>query len=353
MGEVTKSPLLPIRHEPDFFVCDIFDAAPKGDQASMEFPVFTLSKKPDMSTARYDSADGKRWIEIRPSAKGRATVFDRDVIIYAISQLIAARNQGRPISKTVRFKAYDLLIATNRDTRGGGRAYQLLKQAFERLQGTQIATNIITGGVEQFDVFSMVDRARVIRETRDGRMQEAEIVLSDWIMNAIDNQEVLTLDRRYFLLRGPLERRLYELARKHCGTQSKWAIKLENLQEKTGSRSTSFEFARLVRTIVQNDQDHGHFPGYSLEIDDGKLIVRPKPEMVAERARRERREALSQGRILVSADALQRGKTHCPGWDIHVVESDFKEWIRKKEITVENPDALFIGFCKKRGPYRG
>ena len=45
------------------------------------------------------------------------------------------------------FKAYDLLIATNRDVRGGGRAYQLLSEALDRLQGTQIATNIATGDV--------------------------------------------------------------------------------------------------------------------------------------------------------------------------------------------------------------
>jgi hypothetical protein len=38
VGENTKqrSPLLPVRHQPDFFVCDIFDAAVKGDSASME-----------------------------------------------------------------------------------------------------------------------------------------------------------------------------------------------------------------------------------------------------------------------------------------------------------------------------
>ncbi|WP_443019818.1 replication initiator protein A [Sphingobium sp. CAP-1] len=28
---------------------------------------------------------------------------------------------------------------------------------------------------------------------------------------------MLTLNRRYFRLRKPLERRLYEIARKHCG----------------------------------------------------------------------------------------------------------------------------------------
>ena len=50
VGDNTKerSPLLPVRHQPDFFVCDVFDAALKGDSASMEHPIFSLSKKPDM-----------------------------------------------------------------------------------------------------------------------------------------------------------------------------------------------------------------------------------------------------------------------------------------------------------------
>jgi len=89
-----------------------------------------------------------------------------------------------------------------------------------RLQGTQIETNIVTGGAEQFDVFGIIERARIVRETRDGRMQEVEITLSDWVFNAIQHQEVLTLHRDYFRLRKPLERRMYELARKHCGRQS-------------------------------------------------------------------------------------------------------------------------------------
>ena len=113
-----RSPLLPVRHQPDFFVCDVFDAALKGDSASMEHPIFSLSKKPDMTTRRYDNGDS--WAEVRPGAKGLATIFDRDILIYCISQLMVAVNDGRQISKTLRLRAHDLLIATNRDSSGRG-----------------------------------------------------------------------------------------------------------------------------------------------------------------------------------------------------------------------------------------
>src|SRR3546814_8381533 len=91
----------------------------------------------------------------------------------------------------VRFKAYDLLVATNRGT--DGRGYEQLRSAFKRLQGTQIETNILTGGTEALDIFSLIDRVRIMRETREGRMQEVEVRLSDWVFNAIRSNEVLTL----------------------------------------------------------------------------------------------------------------------------------------------------------------
>ena len=203
VGEITKeirSPLLPDRQQQgDFFVCDIFDAAPKGDMASMAHPIFSLSTKPDYRIRRYEDESGKNYVEVKPSADGLATIHDRDVLIYCISQLMAALNEGRTPSRTVRLKAYDLLKATNRVT--DGRGYEGLRAAMIRLQGTQIETNIVTGGEEQFDVFSIIDRARIVRETRDGRMQEIEIQLSDWVFNAIQAQEVLTLHRNYFRLR--------------------------------------------------------------------------------------------------------------------------------------------------------
>lgn len=251
VGENTKqrSPLLPVRHQPDFFVCDIFDAAVKGDSASMEHPIFSLSKKPDLKVRRYENGD--KWAEIRPSIKGLATVFDRDVLIYCISQLVAAHNDGRRITQRLRLRAYDLLVATNRDT--SGRGYLQLREALERLQGTQIATNVTTGGQEVFDVFGLINRARIVRETRDGRMQEVEIELSDWVFQAVEAQEVLTLDRRYFQLAKPLERRLYELARKHCGNQARFVIGVGLLREKCGSRATLYEFRRMVREVVRDD----------------------------------------------------------------------------------------------------
>jgi plasmid replication initiation protein len=337
-GELVRqrSPLLPARHGADFFVCDVFDAALKGDTASMEHPIFSLSKKPDMKTRRYENGD--KWAEVRPGAKGLATVFDRDILIYCISQLMAALNAGRPVSRVLRLKAHDLLIATNRDT--SGRGYLQLRESLERLQGTQIATNIVTGGQETFDLFSLIDRARIVRETRDGRMQEAEIVLSEWVFQAVEAQEVLTLDRRYFQLAKPLERRLYELARKHVGQQTSFKIGLEKLRAKCGSQSTPKEFRRLLQSIIEDDKQHDHMPGYSFVLDEDMVEMRTKPGKLLPAPR---------NTVHLSAESYTLGRQKAPGWDIHAVEADWRDWMAKKKIIPRNPNAHFLAFCARRG----
>jgi len=259
-----RSPLLPDRYpQQDFFVCDIFDAVPKADMASMEHPIFSVSTKPDMTAREY--RNGSTFVRISPGELGLATVHDRDVLIYCISQLMAAINEGKAVSQVVRFKAFDLLVATNRGV--DGRGYEQLRSAFKRLQGTQVETNILTGGNEELEIFSLIDRAKIVRETREGRMQEVEVRLSDWVFNAIRAKEVLTLNRHYFRLRKPLERRMYEIARKHCGWPGK-PVKfgLATLQAKCGSSSTLREFRRLVKTIADQDGHHHHFPDYTIRL---------------------------------------------------------------------------------------
>ncbi len=339
-----RSPLLPDRHpQKDLFVCDIVDAVPKGDMSSMEHPVFSLSTKPDMRPRRYER--GSSWIEISPSRYGLATVHDRDVLIYCISQCMAAVNEGRQVHRKMRFKAYDMLVATNRQT--SGRGYDLLKDALRRLQGTQIETNLKQGGKEYFRVFGLIESAEIVRETRDGRMLDVEITLSDWVFDAIENNHVLTLSRQYFQLRKPLERRLYELARKHCGAQPEWKIGLENLRDKCGSGSTVKEFRRLVGKIIEDDDAHEHMPDYVYTFEDENLVVRRKK--TAHDA-----PALfrAQSSLHVEPDAYDRARALAPGWDVHQLESEWRSWVFDKAIVVKEPTRHFLSFCKKRGAYR-
>ncbi len=348
MGEISndshasdRSPLLPDRiGQQDLFVCDVFDAAPKGDMASMEHPIFSLSTKPDHRRRRYEH--GKSFVEVRPSPDGLATVHDRDVLIYCISQLIAALNEGRPVTRKVSLQAYDLLKATNRMT--NGQAYEGLRAALRRLQGTQVETNIVTGGTEQFDVFGLIDRARIVRETREGRMQEIEITLSDWVFNAIESNEVLTLHRDYFRLRKPLERRLYELARKHCGMQAEWRISIEHLQKKCGSASTPKEFRRLVSVIVQHDEAHSHMPDYQVRLKDDIVVFQRRASM---RCGKLTPEAAFEVPA-VDPETFAEARKAAPGYDVYFLLQEWQTFAAEQGKPVKNPDKAFIGFCRQR-----
>ena len=347
MTEIEKkvrSPLLPVRHpQRDFFVCDIFDAAPKSDIASMEHPLFTLSTKPDMAPRRYEMNDS--WLELKPSSIGLATVFDRDILIYCISQCMAALNEGRQIHRTMRLSAHDVLKATNRDTSDKG--YAGFKAALTRLRSTEIQTNITTGGLEQWEVFGFIDAAKTIRKSREGRMLAVEITLSDWLFNAIDAKrgEILTISPQYFQLRKPLERRLYEIARKSCGTKNRMLrYRMEKLRMKTGSQSTPKEFRRMVKAIVDTNNEKNHIPDYTFELQDDLFIIRPRSEFTDIYAEPEQVAAIDQ--IRLPDTAYRNARKHAAGYDIYFLEREWRDMLGSKQSIPQNPSGSFVNYVK-------
>ena len=125
----------------EFFICDVFDSF-KDDMASMEHPIFSLSKTPDHRMLVYER--NGFTIKIKPSYSGLATILDKDVLLYLASSLMGAKNRGEKISKTVRFTTYDYLNSTNKSI--GGFQYKQLQEGLERLKGMVIQTNIKTNG---------------------------------------------------------------------------------------------------------------------------------------------------------------------------------------------------------------
>ena len=340
MTEKLRSPLLPDRHPiQDFFICDVTDAIPKDDMGSMEHPIFSLSTKPDLSIREYEHKGTK--ISIIPSALGLATIHDKDILIYCISQLVAKMNTGAELNKTLHLKAYDLLVSTNRNT--DGRGYEQLKGALDRLRGTSIRTNIVTGGKEETEGFGLIDSWKIIRQTEKGRMTELRITLSDWVFNAIIGREVLTLSRDYFRLRKPLERRIYELARKHCGKQDEWVISLALLKKKCGSASEDYEFKRLLAQIYEEDTQHSHIPEYAISFDGENVKFQNRNAIKA---------LPSPERTpfpVLDPETYHDAKTVAPGYDVYYLEEQWRAfWLQSGKPELKSPDAAFLGFCKFR-----
>ncbi len=325
----------------DLFICDVADAVLKDLIPQMEHPFYSLSKKPETAIRRYEH--NGHSLEIIPSVKGLATIYDKDILIYCISQLVEKLKRHEPVGPRLRINSYDLLVFTNRGT--AGKDYNALCEAIDRLAGTRIRTNIRTGDEEQIDNFGLIDAAAIRRKHGlDGRLLWVEIKLSEWVFNAIKCQEVLTLHRDYFRLRKPLERRIYELARKHCGRQASWQISLELLLKKCGSQSPIKRFRQMVKHIARYD----HLPDYRLTFDDA-----------ADQVIFYNRESWWETHPKVANDAdelpalptraYEDAKKAAPGYDVYELEQAWREWwVISGRPKLDSPAAAFVGFCASR-----
>ena len=258
----------------DLFVAQLVDASPKSDRHSMEHPLFALSKRKDMRIREYEHGDTK--ITVTPSVLGAATIWDKDIIIYCGSQIVAAINRGEKVSQWVEAESFSILKNTGRST--GGSNYEQLIAALKRLEGTRITTTIKTGGLRETRGFGLIDEWEVAeRSPTTDRPLKVRIRLSDWCFRALVTGEVLTLNQEYFELTGGLERRLYELARKHVGRQqSTWRIKLENLQKKTGANSSGKLFRSQIKKIVERNELPDYEMGYDRAADRVDFWLRPQ-----------------------------------------------------------------------------
>jgi plasmid replication initiation protein len=322
----------------DFFVCDILGAAPKDDLGSMEHPMFSLATRPDRSIRNY-THNGMQ-VTVTPSVRGRATIHDKDILIYCISQLMAALNAGREITRTLRLTAHDLLLATKRDT--GGDSYTRLREAFERLAGTRITTNIAVGGAETTSGFGLIESWEIVRRAkpkggREGRMVSVTVTLSEWLFRAVQAKSVLTLSRDYFSLRKPLERRLYELSRKHCGNQREWRIKLPLLHEKAGSDAPVRVFRAAVRRMIAADT----LPDYTLVEEPGDVICVQRKRLIED-------APVTLGPSF-SPETQDAARALAPGFDVYALEAEWRAfWLSSGRPKLTSPDKAYLGWLKGR-----
>ncbi|MDR2925519.1 MAG: replication initiator protein A [Azoarcus sp.] len=259
----------------DLFLCNIPNWPVKDDIASMEVPIFSISKNPDTSIREYEN--GNTYVKIVPNALGCATIFDKDLLLYAGSQIIEARNRGKKVSPIVEVTTTDFLLKT---ARGNGRAsYERIFDMLMRLYGTSIARTIKDGNERQTTPFSLIENFHIkSKKTRTVEVEDArgkttekqvwsvtsfQVKLSDWLYDGLMNCKVLTLDNAYFRLTSAISRRIYEIARKHCGNQAMWKINIDALAHKIGIKGERYRFREDIRRIIKDDA----IPDYRLALD--------------------------------------------------------------------------------------
>jgi len=100
-------------------------------------------------------------------------------------------------------------------------------------------------------------------------MVAVEVTLPEWLYRSVTAKHVLTLSPDYFRLRKPLDRRVYELARKHCGSQPKWRVKMPTLHNKSGSQDKLYKFRAAMKLLAATNE----LPDYRMSIDANNDMV--------------------------------------------------------------------------------
>lgn len=245
------------------------DFAPRDAQDLMTYPFFSLSKTHRVTPIDFHAGDVSIRVEAVPD-HGMATIWDADILIWAASQIVEARDTNLRTSRLMAATPYEILTFVGRGT--SLRDYQRLKAALDRLQSTTVCTSIRQPAEGRRHRFSWINEWQE-RTDRYGRPAGVELIVPDWFYQAVlDDALVLTIDRAYFDLMGGIDRWLYRLVRKHGGHQRDgWRFDFRHLHQKSGSLSPFKRFAFELRDIIRRQP----LPGYtlSLEIEIGGRVL--------------------------------------------------------------------------------
>ena len=249
------------REQLDLFRALPGDMAPRDAQDLMAYPFFSLAKS--RRTAPIDFRSGGVTVRVEGTQEhGIATIWDADILIWAASQIVEARDAGIRPSRRMQATPYEILRFIGRGT--SLRDYQRLKAALDRLQSTTIATSIRETTGRRLHRFSWINEWKELTDAR-GIPKGIELILPDWFFaGVLDEALVLTIDRAYFKLTGGIERWLYRLVRKHGGKQRDgWQFDFPYLYRKSGSLAQPRDFARDLRLLAARQS----LPGYVLSVE--------------------------------------------------------------------------------------
>lgn len=240
-----------------------------GERTVAEFPFFALSKHPQMTPMVFEN--GSARIEINPSKTGVATIYDKEILLYIASLMAERMERGEKVDRVMSFTANDLFRVTS--TNPSARSYDMLKASLARLQGTQIITNIETGGEGSDSAFSWLLKADIkyIKASNgDRRVKKIEVMVCDWLYRAILQDKRIAAYHLAFFKLGPIERRLYELAKFNCVDETGFEIDMETLAQRVGCASDKRgleHFKRQLRSVADNQT----LPEYEVRLTEEKV----------------------------------------------------------------------------------
>ena len=95
----------------------------------------------------------------------------------------------------------------------------------------------------------------------------------------------------------------------------------------------------MLKSIASTD----HLPDYHVTMEDDVVTFRNRKTMPA-------CLPANPPKVSLSPDTLEKAKLAAPGWDVHLLEQEWRDWDSEPP---RDPDAAFVGFCRKRFELHG
>lgn len=247
----------------ELFALEMLDFSIKDEIEGMTLPIFAIDRKAQADTSytwvRHDGAVKMRL----DTPSGRPTQHDKDLVIFVVSALMNEFNSTGKVPDVIELHTRQYLIGTER--KDGGTQYKQFEQTLNRIyyMTVVVETDRDDGTREITKELAYFKKTEVITRKSTGEVMTVRLHVSDWLKSQLSAKNVLTMSRDYFRLSGPLERRIYEIARKHCGRQGQWRVSLNVLHNLTGSGSTLKDFKQKLKALIEADS----VPDYSLGMD--------------------------------------------------------------------------------------
>jgi len=220
----------------------------------MAWPCFALGKQRRHVPIIHEyRGDFLRVVPVTDSP-GLATIWDADLLTWAVSQLVEAHDRRLFVSPVLMVSGFQVLRFLGRGT--GQTQYRQLAAALDRLAGSAVETSV-GASLKAPARFRWIQRwART-----DGGLM---IVVPDWlVVTATERRRILRIDPAYLRLSGGIARWLWRLLRRHAHEKSTgWEISLLALYARSGSLARPTDFVADLRRIARANA----LPGYRLSI---------------------------------------------------------------------------------------
>ena len=97
--------------------------------------------------------------------------------------------------------------------------------------------------------------------------------------------------------------------------------------------------------MIRNLTEHDHLPDYRVEFQDADDMV-----VFRNRETMQTAQASALPGVQLDPDTYHEARQAAPGWDVHYLEQEWRAWMTE---APKNPDAAFLGFCRKWQTRRG